>query len=178
MADAPPVIWLNGAFGAGKTTIARALAAQVPEALLLDPEGLGMLLREVVPPALRPSGDFQDLPLWRRLTRATLDGLLADYGRPLIVPMTLARADYFEETVGALRRSGTRVHHFTLLASRATLRRRLLLRPAWPGSTLWALGQVERCVAALQAPLFGEHLATDGVSIDALVATIRRAAAI
>ena len=30
------VIWLNGAFGVGKTTVARALAAKLPDALVMD----------------------------------------------------------------------------------------------------------------------------------------------
>ena len=45
------VIWLNGAFGVGKTTVARALAAELPDALVVDPEDIGRMLRKVVPPA-------------------------------------------------------------------------------------------------------------------------------
>ena len=38
------VIWLNGAFGVGKTTVARALASRLPDALILDPEDIGRML--------------------------------------------------------------------------------------------------------------------------------------
>ncbi len=66
------VIWLNGAFGVGKTTVARALAAELTDALIADPEDIGRMLRKVVPAAVRTS-DFQDIPSWRRLTVATIE---------------------------------------------------------------------------------------------------------
>ena len=65
------VIWLNGAFGVGKTTVARALAAELPGALLVDPEDIGRTLRRIIPAAVRTS-DFQDIPSWRRITVAMI----------------------------------------------------------------------------------------------------------
>jgi len=35
------IIWLNGAFGAGKTTAAAELAGTMPSARLFDPEMVG-----------------------------------------------------------------------------------------------------------------------------------------
>jgi AAA domain-containing protein len=170
-----PVIWLNGAFGAGKTTVARALSAQMPDCLVFDPENLGLLLRKSIPPELRTTQDFQDIPLWRTLTRSTIEGLLADYQRPLIVPMTVVVPAFFQETVGMLRGSGMRIHHFALVASPRTIRSRLLLRMGNPASTLWALRQIQRCTTALELPLFDVHVPTDGISVAEVVATIRRA---
>ncbi len=170
-----PVIWLNGAFGVGKTTVARALSSQLPHSLIFDPENLGILLRKAVPEQLRTTPDFQDIPLWRTLTRTAIQGFVADYQRPLIVPMTIVEPAFFEETIGMLRRSGVRIHHFVLSASPRTIRSRLLWRIANPTSTIWALRQIERCTIALESPLFSVHLRTDGVSVSELVATIRRA---
>ena len=82
------VIWLNGAFGVGKTTVARALAAELPGALMVDPEDIGRMLRRIIPAADRTC-DFQDIPSWRRLTVATIESLLRDHPRPLVVPMTV-----------------------------------------------------------------------------------------
>jgi hypothetical protein len=62
------IIWINGAFGAGKTTLAEELSRHFPEAVLFDPEYVGYLLRHWVPV---PTGDFQDLPSWRELVIAT-----------------------------------------------------------------------------------------------------------
>ncbi len=166
------VIWLNGAFGTGKTTVARALAAELPDALVVDPEDIGRMLRKVVPAALR-TADFQDIPSWRRLTVATVESLLRDHPGPLIVPMTVVDPVYFDETVGRLRRSGVTVHHFVLVASPRTIRRRLLGRLSPPWATWWALRRVERCTSALRSPLFTTHVDTDGQSVPDIVATIR-----
>ncbi|MGW4522419.1 hypothetical protein [Amycolatopsis sp. NPDC004378] len=57
------IVWLNGTFGAGKTTTARALAALLG-ARTFDTEFVGYLLRTAFP---EPAGDFQHLPLWRQL---------------------------------------------------------------------------------------------------------------
>lgn len=43
------IIWINGAFGAGKTTIAEALKKQFSEALIYDPELMGSLLNNLFP---------------------------------------------------------------------------------------------------------------------------------
>ena len=165
------VIWLNGAFGVGKTTVARGLAVELPDALVLDPEGIGRMLRKAVPAAPRTS-DFQDIPSWRRLTVATIESLLLDHPGPLIVPMTVVDPTYFDETVGRLRRSGRTVHHFTLAASPRTIRWRLLCRVAVPWATWWAWHRVQRCTSALQSPLFATHVDTENRSVADLVATI------
>ena len=165
------VIWLNGAFGAGKTTVARALAAVLSGALILDPEDIGRLLRKVVPAAHRTS-DFQDVPSWRRLTVATIESLLRDHPGPLVVPMTIVDPNYFDETVGCLRRDGVTVQHFTLTASPTTIRRRLLWRLSPPWATRWALHRVSRCATALQSPLFATHVDTDNRSVLDIAAAI------
>lgn len=167
------VIWLNGAFGAGKTTIARALASELPDALIVDPEGIGRMLRRIIP-AARRTRDFQDLPSWRRLTVATIESLHRDHSGPLIVPMTVVDPLYFNETVGRLRRSGITVHHLSLVASPKTIRRRLLWRLSAPWATRWALRRVERCTSALRSPLFATHVDTENRSVPDIVATISR----
>src|SRR5690348_9954406 len=83
------VIWINGAFGAGKTSAAELLARRRPGSLVLDPEPIGEALRSALPAEVQAE-DFQDLPVWRDLTVAFVRSSLARYGREVIVPMTLA----------------------------------------------------------------------------------------
>ena len=62
------IVWINGAFGAGKTTTARELIDLIPNSTLFDPEVIGGALAQLLPPKrLAEVGDFQDLPIWRRL---------------------------------------------------------------------------------------------------------------
>jgi hypothetical protein len=162
------IIWLNGAFGAGKTSVARRILAFRPEAMLFDPEQIGFFLRRLLPVA----GDFQDLKLWRELTVRLLREAEASAKGPVVVPMTLVDPAYFEEIVGTLRASGVALRHFTLVASLGTLRRRLRWRLDWPSSRRWALARAEPCAAALAAPMFADHVDTEGRSIAAIAADI------
>jgi hypothetical protein len=40
----PVIIWINGAFGAGKTALAEELHRRLPDAVLYDPEDVGLML--------------------------------------------------------------------------------------------------------------------------------------
>lgn len=150
------IIWINGAFGAGKTSVARRIAMLRPGASLFDPEQIGFLLRRLLPGA--EADDFEDLPLWRELTVKLLAEADAGSRDPILVPMTLVRPDYFVEIVGGLRASGLDLRHFTLSVSAETLRRRLWRRLDWPASKRWALARVEPSVAALAGPEFAVHI--------------------
>ncbi|MEW5633210.1 ATP/GTP-binding protein, partial [Streptomyces hydrogenans] len=61
------IVWINGAFGAGKSGTARELVGLIPHSTLYDPEATGAALRRLLP-AERLAGvdDYQDLPIWRR----------------------------------------------------------------------------------------------------------------
>lgn len=146
------IVMLNGAFGVGKTTLANALLAERPECMLFDPEEVGAMLWKVCP---EPRGDFQDLKAWAPLVIDTARTLMATYGRPLVVPMTLVHeANYHAIREGFGRIAET--HHFALIASTETIAQRLVERGDSPGS--WSHRQIERCVAALSRPEFAVHL--------------------
>lgn len=77
------IVWLNGTFGAGKTTTARELRTRLPGSRIFDAEHVGFLLRQVLP---EPPGDFQHLPPWRPLVVETATRILRYAGGTLIVP--------------------------------------------------------------------------------------------
>ncbi|MBW5254627.1 TmrB-like protein [Streptomyces sp. P01-B04] len=85
------IVRVNGAFGSGKTTLVEELRRRWPEALVYDPETVGYVLREIVEV---PTGDFQDLRLWRRQVVHLAVGLVEEYRKPVLVPMTLINAGY------------------------------------------------------------------------------------
>lgn len=153
------LVWINGAYGAGKTSVARALAARLGDAPIIDPEEVGFMLRRIMPGGSK--ADFQDIPLWRSLTVEILAAADAGAGQAVLVPMTIANPDYFDEIIGGLRTRGVEVRHFTLLATPRTIRWRLLKRLDRPAATRWCLAQVKRCVGELEKPRYSVHLATD-----------------
>lgn len=143
------ILMLNGAFGAGKTTLANALLARRPDLMLFDPEEVGFLLWRL----LDTRDDFQDLPQWPPLVVETARVLVATTGRGLVVPMTLVDPHNYA-TIRAGFETICSLGHFALVASRETLERRLTER----GSDRWAFDQIDRCVAALERPEFAVHL--------------------
>jgi predicted kinase len=167
-----PICWINGAFGVGKTTTAKALERQWPGAYRFDPEQIGFMLRKVVPRHCLTE-DFQDLRLWRQLTVATLTDLAQRCKGPIIVPMTLVNQQYFDEVVGELLRTGLDLYHFTLVASRETLSKRIRGRLLLPHAKRWVRAQMERCVATLESPAFAVHVQTDNRNVSEIVNEIR-----
>lgn len=81
------ILWLNGAFGVGKTTTAQAIRRHAPEWRLFDAEQVGLLL------ATNLSGvefhDFQDLPPWRSLVPLIASEISEFTGDDLLVVQTV-----------------------------------------------------------------------------------------
>jgi predicted kinase len=120
----PVIIWLNGGFGAGKTTLADELHRRLPDAVVFDPEEVGLMLWKWLP----PNGDFQHLPSWRELVVATALSLRRHHAKTLIVPMSLIRDAYRAEILGGLAEAGEEVLHVFLEVDTAVLRERLNAR--------------------------------------------------
>jgi hypothetical protein len=108
----PVIIWINGGFGAGKTTLADELHRRLPDAVVYDPEDVGLMLWKWIP----PNGDFQHLPSWRELVVATALSLRRHHGETLIVPMSLIRDAYRTGILGGLVDAGEEVLHVFLEA--------------------------------------------------------------
>ena len=170
------LIWINGAFGSGKTQTAFELHRRSPGSHVADPELIGCGIHRMLPAHAR--NDFQDRPQWRAAVVATLADAVAAHDGPVLVPMTLVNAEYFDEIMGGLADAAVRVSHFSLQASPATLERRLRTRSAyWIGRAVgrpetWALQQIPRCVSALATERFAEHIPTDDRPIDDVVEDI------
>ncbi|MET8826293.1 AAA family ATPase [Streptomyces sp. NPDC004610] len=147
------IIWVNGAFGSGKTTLVDELRPRWPEALVYDPEMVGYVLREIVEV---PTGDFQDLRLWRCQVADLAVGLVEEYRRPVLVPMTLLDPDYIGEIFGVLKGAGIDIHHFFLKVPPKILAERIDGRSFTPDNPeqdekvrRWCRDRIEPCMAAI-----------------------------
>jgi len=129
----PVIIWINGGFGAGKTTLAEELHRRLPDAVVYDPEDVGLMLWKW----LRHNGDFQHLPSWRELVVATALSLRRHHADTLIVPMSLIRDAYRAEILGGLAGAGEQVLHVFLETDAGVLRERLNARVTDPKYTEW-----------------------------------------
>ncbi|MEV6564917.1 NUDIX hydrolase [Streptomyces kronopolitis] len=123
------IVWLNGTFGAGKTTAAQELLDLLPGSTLYNPELLGSGLRLMLPAErFEEIGDYQDLPAWRRMVVDTAAALLTEVPGPLITPMTLLRQEYRDEIFGALAARRIPVRHVLVHAEETILRDRIAER--------------------------------------------------
>lgn len=160
------IIWINGGFGVGKTTVANKLKEKIGESIIYDPENIGTFLSNTLPVK---EDDFQDYELWRTLNYEILKYLSARYNT-IIVPMTITNTQYYNEIAGSLERDGIIVKHFVLVASKETIIKRLDERR---NSTNWAYSQVDRCVNTFNlSSVQYEKINTDNVSIDEVVHNI------
>ncbi|MEU1367627.1 NUDIX domain-containing protein [Streptomyces sp. NPDC005803] len=151
------IIWINGAFGAGKTSAARELIDLIPNSTFYDPELTGTGLGSLLPQKkFAEVTDFQDLPIWRRLVVDTAAALLAEVGGVLVVPMTLLRQEYRDEIFGGLASRRIAVRHVLLSPDETILRQRIAHRAAFPddpetvdATGRWAYDRIEPYRSAL-----------------------------
>jgi chloramphenicol 3-O-phosphotransferase len=146
------ILLLNGAFGIGKTTVARLLVARLERAVLFDPEPIGVMLQRVT-----RVGDFQDLRLWRRLTVVGLRVTRLLY-RNVIVPMAFSNLDYLREIRTAASRIDPLVHHFCLVAPVDEVHARLRNRGEDPGRAAWQYRRAAECCVVHGGAEFAMHI--------------------
>ncbi|WP_425277436.1 AAA family ATPase [Sinorhizobium meliloti] len=124
------IVWINGPFGAGKTTLAERLRDRRPGSLIFDPEEIGFVVKATVPkPA---SGVYQDLPVWRGLTIAALREIRRHYSQDMFVPMTLVQPEYLDEILDGVMRVNDQFLHIFLTLNEELLRHRIAIRPCIP----------------------------------------------
>lgn len=166
------IIWINGAFGSGKTTVAFELHRRLEGSFVYDPENIGFFLKQNMPP-YTSTGDFQDNPLWRETNYRILTQIVHQFEGAVIVPMTLVNPQYYDEIVTRLMDDGIEVKHYILSATKETITKRLRLRLAtFLRKDTFALSSIDRCIYAFDHYITEEKIETDNRSIDDIVEEI------
>jgi thymidylate kinase len=154
------IILLNGAFGIGKTTVARSLVARLPRATLFDPELVGMALQRGARLLGRGVEDFQDLASWRRLTVAGIRAARAL--RPnIVVPMAFSNATYLREIRLRISRFEPRLFHFCLIAPVEVVHERLRGRGEDRERSAWQYRRASECCITHASEDFATHVDAD-----------------
>lgn len=138
------IIWLNGAFGAGKTTTAQEVARQLPNARHFDAEAVGGLLMHSL--SDHEFVDFQDLPPWRVLFPIVTEQLATFTGQHLVTVQTVLREDYWRELADGFRRTAPSldIFHVLLHVDPDALAERIRADETAPvvGTTHWRLDRI------------------------------------
>lgn len=126
------IIWINGAFGSGKTSVAGRLVRNLQNSMIFDPEEIGPLVRKIAATQIE---DFQDMAIWRRLVADAIVALQDHEDCDLVVPMALLEPKYRREIFGVLVDSGLTLCHYVLHVEEAELRRRIHAHEIFPDDT-------------------------------------------
>jgi len=166
------ILWINGAFGAGKTTIAQELNRRLPNSFIYDPENVGYFIRRNTN-GLFSEGDFQDIPLWREMNYKILKMIAKKYDGIVIVPMTLVNPVYYREIIEKIISDGFELHHYILYVKHDEIKRRLKERMLpFIGNEDFALDAIDRCIDFFDNHIRDVTIDTENMSINNVVEKI------
>jgi AAA domain len=136
------IIWVNGTFGAGKTTTATYLAGRLANARHFDPEQVGYLLMRTL--GDHEFRDFQDLPPWRELVPVFTGEIARFTGQHLIAVQTVLREDYWRELTEGFKRAQLDVFHVLLHVDSDVLAERITADEGEAGASArqWRLDHI------------------------------------
>ena len=134
------IIWVNGTFGAGKTTTARQLAGRLANARPFDPEQVGYLLMRTLED--HEFGDFQDLAPWRELVPVFAEKIARFTGQHLIAVQTVLREEYWRELTAGFERTPLDISHVLLHVDSDVLAERIEADEALAVARQWRLDHI------------------------------------
>ena len=150
------IIWINGSFGVGKTTVAEELHKFIKDSFIYDPEMAGEFIWDNSPQCISRKGDFQDIPMWRDFNYSMLKYIYENYSGTIIVPMTLTNKEYYKQIIERLINEGVSLKHYILIAKKSVILERLSKRGESDNS--WAAQQIDRCLNAFEKDITGIKL--------------------
>jgi deoxyadenosine/deoxycytidine kinase len=160
------IVWLNGSFGAGKTTTARSLVALTGQWRHFDPEWVGFMLANNL--ADHEVTDFQQYPSWRRLVPVVADEVIRFTGQDLVAAQSVLVESYWGELAQGLDSLGHEVFHVVLDADADTLHARIEADDEEPEHIRpWRHRHVETYEAALEWLRPEADLLVDTTRLDA-----------
>lgn len=161
------IIWINGAFGSGKSATAELLHTQIELSHIYDPEQVGYFLWNNFPMEMKGKGDFQEIEIWRSINYQIIKHMHDNYNGVLIIPMTITNLDYYNEIIGNLIKEGVEIYHFILIADKENIKHRLISRGECENS--WAEQQVDRCLQSFRSKINGEKINTNNLNVEQVV---------
>ena len=141
------IVWLNGTFGAGKTTTSTKLIERLPESRIFDTEDVMFMLKPILD-SVKVS-DYQEWTPWRGLVVDTAVRVLDYVGGTLVVPQSVYVESFWLEIRSGLEKAGIPLRHFVLHADHDALVDRIENDTLPPGVRQWRLDHLAAYQEAL-----------------------------
>lgn len=138
------ILWINGPYGVGKSSLAEKLHECNPHSFLFDAEAVGNAVRDNRPKELFNGYIFEGYPLWFSVCAALLADIAGRFDGDIYVPMTLVFADSFEKIERPLKEKNICVKHILLESSRQMIHDRILSRGE--EEDCWCMRHIDLCL--------------------------------
>lgn len=160
------IIWISGAYGVGKSTLAEALVDKIEDAMVFDAEEVGNAVRGNYPG--EPYGViFEDYPLWCDFNYELLKDIHNTFHYNILVPMTLVRQNSYSRIIERLKKDGIDTKLIILEGTYQSIHDRILAHGE--DEDCWCMANIEMASKASSSVPGGYHITTDGRSVEELV---------
>ena len=140
------ILWLNGPYGVGKSTLAEALRAMLPDSMVFDAEQVGNAIRDNLPESCFHA-TFEEYEMWLDVCVGLLTEASRGCSGPVLVPMTL-KLPQSQRMFERLKNAGVEVRHVLLTAGEEEILRRILARGE--DADCWCARHIRSCLEAQQ----------------------------
>lgn len=159
------IVWISGAYGVGKSTLAESLVNMIENAIVFDAEEVGNAVRENYPD--EPYGViYEDYPLWCDFNYLLLKDIHDTFHRNILVPMTLVRQNSYTKIIKRLLDDGIDTKLIILEGTYKCIHDRILARGENEGC--WCMENIEMSSDGSKAVQGGYHILTDNKSVNEL----------
>ena len=142
------IIWIDGAYGVGKSTLAEKLHALLPNSFIFDAENVGNAVRDNLPQSVYYSETFEGYPLWFHICNELLTELNHRFDGIVLVPMTLMQQESYARFAKPLRSKEIEIVHVLLESSKEVIHDRILERGE--SEDCWCMRHIDDCLSAQQ----------------------------
>lgn len=138
------ILWINGPYGVGKSTLAEQLHQMRLHSFIFDAEEVGNAVRENMPPDMFNGYIFEGYELWFEFCTMLLEKISQGFDGDIYVPMTLVHPDSFEKIAEPLMKNGIEVRHILLESDYKTVHDRIIERGEEEGC--WCMENIKLCL--------------------------------
>lgn len=159
------ILWINGPYGVGKSSLAEELRKKIEHSFIFDAERIGDAVRENYPQEFFKE-TFEEFPLWHEMCYRLLKDLSMVYSGCVLVPMTLKFPESNMSIIQRLRDAGVKITHIILESGYDTIRERILSRGE--DEDCWCIQQIQKCIDSQKSFPCDYRVVSDGVNVESL----------